>query len=259
MDLTSQVPMQYCPLQHQTSLPSPVHPQLGVIFCFGSIFSFFLKLFLHWSPVAYWAPSDLGSSSFSVLSFCLFIPFIELSRQEYWSAFPVPSLVDHVLSEPCDCGFQSVCPLKEKDKRLMEASWWERLPEGELGLVLMGGAMLSKSLIQFSVDGCVPSLILTRGQTPQVFDLRPNGGVNEDNGDLLQKVLCTHCHTQCLWPCSRPLPTHAFTGDSWTLTGRTRSLSCGVTGPSSWVLVCTGFCLCPTGVCFPVLCKFWWL
>ena len=31
----------------------------------------------------------------------------------------------------CDCGFQSVCPLMEKDKRLMEASWWERLTEGE--------------------------------------------------------------------------------------------------------------------------------
>ena len=31
----------------------------------------------------------------------------------------------------------------------------------KLGLVLMGGAMLSKSLIQFSVDerGCVPSLL----------------------------------------------------------------------------------------------------
>ena len=25
----------------------------------------------------------------------------------------------------CDCGFQSVCPLMEKAKRLMEASWWE--------------------------------------------------------------------------------------------------------------------------------------
>ena len=25
----------------------------------------------------------------------------------------------------CDCGFQSVCPLMEKGKRLMEASWWE--------------------------------------------------------------------------------------------------------------------------------------
>ena len=46
--------------------------------------------------------------------------------------------------------------------------------------------MLSKSLIQFSVvgGGCVPSLSL---------DLRPNyGGDNEENGDLLQKVLCTH-------------------------------------------------------------------
>ena len=53
----------------------------------------------------------------------------------------------------CDCGFQSVCLLMQKDKRLMEASWWERLTEGKLGLVLMGGAMLSKSLIQFSVDG----------------------------------------------------------------------------------------------------------
>ena len=38
-----------------------------------------------------------------------------------------------------------------------------------MGLALMRGAMLSKSLIQFSVDGwgCVPSLL---------FDLRPNYG-----------------------------------------------------------------------------------
>ena len=53
---------------------------------------------------------------------------------------------------------------------------------GKLGLVLMGRAMLSKSSIQFSVDGqgCVPSLL---------FDLRPNyGGGNEDNGGLLQNV-----------------------------------------------------------------------
>ena len=32
---------------------------------------------------AYWAPTDLGSSSFSVLSFCLFILFMGFSRQEY--------------------------------------------------------------------------------------------------------------------------------------------------------------------------------
>ena len=31
----------------------------------------------------------------------------------------------------CDCGFQSVCPLMEKDKRFMEASWWMRLTERE--------------------------------------------------------------------------------------------------------------------------------
>ena len=42
----------------------------------------------------------------------------------------------------------------DKDKRLAEASWWERL-WGNLDLVLMGGAVLSKSLIQFSVDGAV--------------------------------------------------------------------------------------------------------
>ena len=33
----------------------------------------------------------------------------------------------------CDCGFHSVCPLMKKDKRLMEASWWERLIEGKTG------------------------------------------------------------------------------------------------------------------------------
>ena len=43
----------------------------GYCFCFGFVSSFFLELFLHWSPVAYWAPTDLGSSSFSILSFCL--------------------------------------------------------------------------------------------------------------------------------------------------------------------------------------------
>ena len=75
MDLTFQVPMQYCSLQHQTLLPSQVTFTTWWCFCFGSISSFFLELFLHYSPVAYWAPTDLGSSSFSVLSSCLFILF----------------------------------------------------------------------------------------------------------------------------------------------------------------------------------------
>ena len=75
MDLTFQVPIQYCSLQLQTLLLSPVTSTTGCSFCFGSIPLFFLELFFHWSPVAYCAPTDLGSSSFRVLSFCL----------SYWS------------------------------------------------------------------------------------------------------------------------------------------------------------------------------
>ena len=112
-------------------------------------------------------PPDLGSSSFSVISFCLFTLFMGFSRQEYLSGLPFPSLVYHILSElssmTCPswlalhgmahsfieldkavvhvitlvsflwCGFQSVCPLMEKDKRFMKASWWQRLTEGESG------------------------------------------------------------------------------------------------------------------------------
>ena len=99
LDLTFQVPMQYWFLQHWTLLLSPVTSITVCCFCFISISSFFLDLFLHWSPVAYWAPTNLGSSSFRVLSFCLFILFMGFSRQESWSGLPFPSPVDHVLSD----------------------------------------------------------------------------------------------------------------------------------------------------------------
>ena len=59
--------MQYFSLQHQTLLPSPVTSTAGCCFCFGSISSVFLELVLHQSTVTYWAPTDLRSSSFSVL------------------------------------------------------------------------------------------------------------------------------------------------------------------------------------------------
>ena len=68
MDLTFQVPMQYCSLQHQTLL-SP--PDIFTTFCIGPASSFFLELFvtiLCYSPVAYWTPSNLGGSSSSVIS-----------------------------------------------------------------------------------------------------------------------------------------------------------------------------------------------
>ena len=102
MDLMFHVPMQYCLLQHWTLLPSPVTSTAGSFFFFFllcSVPSFFLEVFLHWSPVAYWAPTDLGSLSFSVLFFCSFLLFMGFPRQEYWSGAPIPSPVDHVLSE----------------------------------------------------------------------------------------------------------------------------------------------------------------
>ena len=98
MDLTLQVPMQCCSLQHLSLLPSPITSTAGHCFHFGSISSFFLSYFstllqLHIGHL------DLGSSSFSVLSFYLFILLIGFSRQEYWSGLPFPSPADHILSE----------------------------------------------------------------------------------------------------------------------------------------------------------------
>ena len=77
----------------------------------------------------------------------------------------------------------------------------------------MAGAMLSKSLTQFSIDGwgCVPSLL---------FDLRSNyGGGNEDNGSHLQKICCIQ--NPC--PCGSPLLT-------FTLAGNRHTQFCGSTG-----------------------------
>ena len=57
------------------------HPHLGTLFALALSFHF-LESFLHWSPVVYWAPTDLESSSFSILSFSFFILFMGFSRQE---------------------------------------------------------------------------------------------------------------------------------------------------------------------------------
>ena len=238
--------MQYCSLQQcWTLLPSPVTSTTGHCFCFGSVSSFFLELFLHWSPVAHWAPTDLGSSFFSVLSFCFLILFMRFPRQEYWSGLPFPFPVDHVLSELstmthpswvalhgmahcfteleklwsmwsgwlvfCDCGFQSVSPLMEKDKRLMEGSWWESDWGGNWVLFWWVGSMISKSLIQISVDGwsCVPSLLFTFVQAMvEVMKI------------MATSINMSHACTATVSApslLSMPLLTHASTGHYWTL------------------------------------------
>ena len=64
---------------HQT------HPQLSIISALAQL-RFFLDLLaivLHFSPVAYWTPSNLGGSSSGVISLCLFMLFMGFSHQEY--------------------------------------------------------------------------------------------------------------------------------------------------------------------------------
>ena len=69
---------------------------------------------------------------------------------------------------------------------------------------------------------------------------------------------CPPCCTQCPQLCSRPLPIHAPLETS----GHSRaSLGQSLVGSlllslGSW---CTQDSVCPPGVCFPVLCKFWQL
>ena len=170
MDLTLQVPMQHYSSQHQTLLPSPVTSTTGHCFCFDSISSFFLELFLYCSSVVYWASTNLGSSSFSVISFCLFILFMGFSRQEYWSGVPFPSLFCQNSPPSWVALHGRTHSFIELDKAVihvislisflwlwfsfLSALWWIKirglwkLPDGrewlrdKLGLVLMGRAVL---------------------------------------------------------------------------------------------------------------------
>ena len=99
MDLIFQVPMKYCSLQHQTLLSITSHIHNCVLFLI------WFRLFILSEVISLLISSNIlgtywpGSSSFSVLTFWLFILFMGFSRQEYWSGLPFPSPVDHVLSE----------------------------------------------------------------------------------------------------------------------------------------------------------------
>ena len=76
---------------HQT------HLQLGTVSALAQPLHSFWSYFSAF-PIAYWAPTNLGSSSFSVVFFSLFILFMGFSRQECCS-LPFPSPVDLILSE----------------------------------------------------------------------------------------------------------------------------------------------------------------
>ena len=68
--------------------------------------------------------------------------FIELDK----AAVHVISLISF-----CDCGFHSVCPLRDKDKRLMEVSCWERLTVGKTGSCSDGQGHAHPKKMSFSL------------------------------------------------------------------------------------------------------------
>ena len=114
MDRTFQIPMQYVLYSIRLYFHHQTHPTEDFYFVISHFYldpaaSFFLELLviaLCSSPVTYWIPSGLWGSSSVVISFCLFILSIGLSRQEYWSGLLFPPLVGHILSEL----FTMTCP-----------------------------------------------------------------------------------------------------------------------------------------------------
>ena len=147
-------------------------------------------------------------------------------------------------------GFHSGCSLMDKKKRFMEASWWERLTDGKTGSCSdgQGHAQSNFNPVFCWWAGCVPSLL---------SGLRPNyGGGNEDNSDLLQKVLCMYCCALCPRPSNRPPLTHS---SAWLLDTHGQVWVSLLWGHCSFLLgpgahkFCVCVCVC---VCVPSKCLF---
>ena len=94
----------------------------------------------YWSGLPFHSPVDHTLSEPSTMTHLFRVAlhgmahsFIELDK----AVVHVISLVSFLwlwfCDSDCDCDFHSVCPLMEKNKRLMEVSWWERLTEREIG------------------------------------------------------------------------------------------------------------------------------
>ena len=108
--------------------------------------------------------------------------------------------------------------------------------------------MLSKSLIQFSVDGWTyaSSLLFTWAQTTMEA-MKTMVTPFKDPMHVLLQPMAPTLQQVTTDPCLH-----------WRLPDTHRQVSCGVTAPFSWVLV-HKVLLCPLRVYFPVLYKLWQL
>ena len=94
INLTFQIPMQYCSLQHHTWLPPPDTSTTGCCLLFDSGPSFLLELFLCSFPVVF---CHLLTREF-IFQCHIFFAFSYYSWDSQ-GGLPFPSLVDHVFSE----------------------------------------------------------------------------------------------------------------------------------------------------------------
>ena len=117
MDLTFQVLMQFCSLEHHTLLSPPDTSTTGHCFHFGSASSFLLELFLCSSPVVYWAPTNLRCSSSSVICFCFFILFMRFCDINHSNVF----LDQSRKAKEIKATF-SFCPTKETINKMKRQS-----------------------------------------------------------------------------------------------------------------------------------------
>ena len=170
MDLTFHVPMQYCSLQalDLASITSHIHNWAFLLWLHPFILSGVISPLISSSILGTYWPGEF------IFQCPIFLPFhtvhgLLMARILKWFAIPffsgprfvrtlhhdlpiwvalhcmAHSLIEldkavvHVirLVSFLWLWFSSVSPLMEKDKRLMEASRWERLTEGKLGLLLV--------------------------------------------------------------------------------------------------------------------------
>ena len=119
MDLTFQVPTQYCSLQLRTLLPPPETSITGCCFCFGSASSHIVELFLCFPPVAHWAYTILGSSSFSVV---IFLPFHSVDASKVTLKILQARLQQYMNQELPDiqAGFRKGRGIRDSSCRLRE-------------------------------------------------------------------------------------------------------------------------------------------
>ena len=93
IDLTFQVPMQYCSL-HRTLLPSLVRSTTGYCFCFGSISSLFLVI----SPLISSISGTYRPGEF-IFQCPIFLPFHNVHGVLKANGLLFPSPVDHILPQ----------------------------------------------------------------------------------------------------------------------------------------------------------------